>query len=441
LSTKADPDLWGHVRFGLDILRDHALPRHDPYSFTQDVPWVNHEWGSEALFAGAYQIGGVTGLVMLKALLVTLPLLIVWRALRGYATVARSGALVLVAWSALPLTGTVRPQLWSWLAAAALLVVLRTRWRWTVPLLFAAWANLHGGWIVGLGLLAAWTLHEAVATSAARPLLLVLLSLAATLLTPYGVTLWSFLAATVRVGRPAIQEWQPLWTAPTIVWVPWLLAAGAFAWAAWRRRLSWPLVLGCVGLALASGRVIRLVPFFVLATVLWGAPLPVPRASARGWWLEALAAGVVAIYAIVALAPMARCLRADPSWAPDVRVALDGSTGTLAVPFDWGEYAIWRWGPRLQVSLDGRRETVYSDAVVAPQMALARNDPSGLPFLAAARPDLVWYPQTFTRARTWLLGQGYRVVLETPESFVMLRPGAVVHANVRTSIPTCFPYD
>jgi hypothetical protein len=40
LKTVADPDLSGHVKFGLDVPRDRSLTTADPYSFTQDVPWV-----------------------------------------------------------------------------------------------------------------------------------------------------------------------------------------------------------------------------------------------------------------------------------------------------------------------------------------------------------------------------------------------------------------
>jgi hypothetical protein len=53
-TTRVDPDLFGHVRFGLGILRDRDLPRPDPYSFTQDVPWVNHEWLSQLIMGAAY---------------------------------------------------------------------------------------------------------------------------------------------------------------------------------------------------------------------------------------------------------------------------------------------------------------------------------------------------------------------------------------------------
>ena len=67
--TWTDTDLWGHTRFGLDILRDHDLPSVDPYSFTQDKPWVNHEWLSELQMGIAYHVAGPTGLALLKGTL------------------------------------------------------------------------------------------------------------------------------------------------------------------------------------------------------------------------------------------------------------------------------------------------------------------------------------------------------------------------------------
>ena len=46
--TTADPDLWGHLRFGLDLLDTGRVIRPDPYSFlTSGVTWVNHEWLAE----------------------------------------------------------------------------------------------------------------------------------------------------------------------------------------------------------------------------------------------------------------------------------------------------------------------------------------------------------------------------------------------------------
>src|SRR6185295_7057140 len=69
-------------------------------------------------------------------------------------------------------TRHVRPQLFSILCFAGLMWCLdayrRSSYRWLLllPPLFAVWANLHGGWLVGGGVVALWTF--AVATTGNR---------------------------------------------------------------------------------------------------------------------------------------------------------------------------------------------------------------------------------------------------------------------------------
>ena len=60
-ATRTDPDLWGHVRFGLDWLHTWKLPRVDPYSFTQDRVWINHEWLSEVAMGSAFDVADRRG--------------------------------------------------------------------------------------------------------------------------------------------------------------------------------------------------------------------------------------------------------------------------------------------------------------------------------------------------------------------------------------------
>jgi len=83
VNMRADPDLWGHVRFGLDILNaGDVADGPDPYSFTQDRPFIYHEWLGGTIMALAYHIGGATGLAVLKALLVLSLVALVWFTLR-----------------------------------------------------------------------------------------------------------------------------------------------------------------------------------------------------------------------------------------------------------------------------------------------------------------------------------------------------------------------
>ena len=64
--TRTDVDLWGHVRFGLDILDSGALHDRDPYSCTSDRAWINHEWLAEVAFASAWKFAGTPGLIAVK---------------------------------------------------------------------------------------------------------------------------------------------------------------------------------------------------------------------------------------------------------------------------------------------------------------------------------------------------------------------------------------
>ena len=160
--ARADPDLWGHLRFGLDWLATRSLSYADPYSFTQDRPWINHEWVSEALMALAYTTAGVAGLLVLKILLVALGLVILAGAMAPLPVLVRSACLLLATWSAVaPMTLTIRPQLWSWLFTIILARLLLSpptpRLLVVLPLLFALWANTHGGVVFGVALLGAWS--------------------------------------------------------------------------------------------------------------------------------------------------------------------------------------------------------------------------------------------------------------------------------------------
>src|SRR5688572_29348192 len=110
--TVADPDLWGHVAFGRDIINGLELPVKDPYSFTADRPWVNHEWLSEVLMALAHQVAGPTGLAILKLMLLLTTFVLVIKELqaRGVPPITRDVIAIVCLVGSLTLTRTLRPQ-------------------------------------------------------------------------------------------------------------------------------------------------------------------------------------------------------------------------------------------------------------------------------------------------------------------------------------------
>lgn len=460
--TRADADLWGHLRFGLDYLRDWRIPTIDPYSFTQDVPWVNHEWLSEAQMALAWTIGRSVGLSLLKALLVFVVLAVVWTSLRSARLWVRVTAVVWLFFGTIHMWATLRPQLWTFVAFALLcraLVSTRRAIVWWLPPLFALWANWHGGWIVGIGVLSAWGTGCVIRRPEElfRWGLLVVVCFAATAINPYGWSLWMFMIRTVHMTR-SISEWGSLWGTPWINWLPWFAGIALVAWiAALGRRLAGvrerpPVLFVLVMLAFAAARVMRIESLFVTACLLLGAPFiaarwpsrPAPDELRRALRAVAVPAAITAVAVALAIVwRTAGCLVVFGDWAPDAAVghALDSApSGRLVTYFDWGEFAIWHFGPRLKVSIDGRRETVYSDTRLAEQDAILAGRPAGLRALALSHAEYVWLPASSDATRVWLVSNGYRIDVSSLRSFIAVRSDLpVVRIQGHPAPADCFP--
>jgi hypothetical protein len=455
MNTQADPDLWGHVRFGLDILNmGHVADGPDPYSFTQDRPFIYHEWLGGTIMALAYDVGGAAGLAVLKALLVLSLLGLVWFTLRRKQPAWRWAGVSIAVVGTWPSLVMLRPLLWTMIGVVAVCRILTLGSRralWLLPVVFAIWANLHGGWIVGGGLVVVWTAVAFIQQRDDRAEVLVVgvASLAATLLNPYGINLWMFLAETVRLNRADIAEWQPIWrgAGPFVLWL--MPAAIVVVSVVRRGPPSLATAIAITGLAFASMRVLRLTPLFALAAVaLLSLTWPDEDDSlADVVWRPWVDAGFVALTVVLGLWVQAvpRCILISKpgvgSSAPDLVAgeALKGRQGRLVTSFDWGEYALWHFGPALKVSIDGRRETLYTDSTVASQAAILRGAPAGLAELTRLNPDYVWLPASSQRTAEWLREHGYREDIRTEYSFIAVRRDHAPLTAWRGEPSRCFP--
>jgi len=58
----ADPDLWGHVQYGREVLHDGVLPRTATWTYAAEgAAWVNHENIAEFLLAWTVDAWGSQG--------------------------------------------------------------------------------------------------------------------------------------------------------------------------------------------------------------------------------------------------------------------------------------------------------------------------------------------------------------------------------------------
>jgi hypothetical protein len=126
--TLADPDLWGHVKFGETLWKTTNLTLRDTYSYlTGGQPWINHEWLSEALFYLAFAIAGPPGLVALKTLIALSILLILYFSIYHQLKDVISTGILLILGSFILLLylGSVRPQMFTFLLFLLVLAAVK----------------------------------------------------------------------------------------------------------------------------------------------------------------------------------------------------------------------------------------------------------------------------------------------------------------------------
>src|SRR5690348_15479016 len=231
-----DPDLWGHLRFGQVFIAKRHLLLHDIYSYSAaGHRWRDHEWLAEVVMAFVYDVAGVLGLKLWKFICTAAALLLVadTEASTGAPATIQLPILFATACGFI-LQAQFRPQMFTFVLFGALLALLgrdhygRNAPLWLVIPLMALWANLHGGFFIGIAVL---TLYSAVAAvgdlmtgaggrRGAKLFLLTIAAAAATLLNPYGVGMWATIAHALRNSytRNVVRDWQPLWWAMRAQW-------------------------------------------------------------------------------------------------------------------------------------------------------------------------------------------------------------------------------
>jgi hypothetical protein len=318
-----DSDTYWHIAAGKWILDHNALPRVDIYSFTKaGEEWISTSWLAQVLFAGTYEVAGWVGPIVLAATCIaaTFALLVFILSRRIPSTYA-----IMVALAALVLS---IPHLFARPHVLALPVMvawvnglLSASERheapsfWLLPLI-ALWANLHGGFIFGLALVAPFAFDALwnAEGSQRRPLALRwtafgICAMVACCATPYG---WGSVLASRKILELGdllhlIYEWMPanfsgfsLFEACVLALIAGTLFCGV--------KLSLPriiLVLGLFHMALSH---VRNIEIFALLM-----PLVVVTPVASQFGLQA-ARFVKTIFPVASIAAMAAILGIS-TWA------------------------------------------------------------------------------------------------------------------------------
>ena len=157
-----------HIRHGQLMLQSHAITRVDPFSATMTgQPWFAWEWLYDLLIAVIHHVFGLNGVVFYSAAIMAATFVLVFHiAMRRGGSLPITFLLLVLTMGATAVHFLARPHVLSWLFTVVWFEVLDSaayanraendRRIFLLPLLMLLWVNLHGGFLLGFALLAAY---------------------------------------------------------------------------------------------------------------------------------------------------------------------------------------------------------------------------------------------------------------------------------------------
>lgn len=410
-----DGDTGYHVRTGQWILAHGRVPDRDIFSFTKaGEPWFAWEWLWDVIFGWLHQHWGMAAVVIASMLVISATSALLYRLVRrkcGNALIAIAVTFLVAAGSSIHWLA--RPHLFTLLFVVIFYGMLervregQSRLLIALPFLTVLWTNLHGGFFVGIvliatygaGELAWWALAPAgperrAALARSGPYFLSAgACLLASLVNPYFYHLhthiWQYLGDPFQF-RTIIEFLSISFQHPVARYLEVMVVLGAATafWNLYQRRFVYVfLIAGWLHLALISARNIPIFMIVAAPPVALAIEELLGRlqgARLAGWLqnamrgFEELAGGIgatdrLARVPVTSLAAMllvtvlfylptgASALTAeyDPQKYPAKALAALEAAGSAKAIFtddEWGDYLIYRLYPKSKVFVDGRSD-------------------------------------------------------------------------------------
>ncbi|HET59682.1 MAG TPA: hypothetical protein ENN32_04870 [Chloroflexi bacterium] len=415
-----DTDMYWALRVGKEIVEQRTFVRTDPITYTHaGNDWVAHSWLFDVWLYGMYAWLQYHGLVLLVALLAMLTMGLLWLQLSGPA-VYRTLAVVFTSLIAAP-SWTPRPQMVTMLLLClVILLLLLYRKRQKRVLLFALppvmilWANLHGGYILGLGVIGIMvagelldrlllnTTQNSMGWLQWRDLVIALAACTlATLVTPYGFGTWEITVSTFGMRANAIiSEWHsPDFNDPMML--PFLLSLIGMVVllaVAGKKLRGWEVLTlaAFVYFALSARRQVGVYAIAVMPIIArtgwawlraWGGNLRITLTNQNKKWrtffekatvpaspkenkaVNLLIVGLLALVCwgklvYVSMPPLIE-EQLNPQVFPVEAIEILKETppaGNLFNEYDWGGYLSW-FAPQIPVYIDARADLFGDDFI------------------------------------------------------------------------------
>jgi hypothetical protein len=421
-----DSDLWWHLKTGEYIYQTGSLPDIDPFAYTslQKDP-VNPEskriqfilkqyWLAQIIFYWIYYTFNFQGIIFLRSLILTSVIFLTYMAIRReHLSVFLSVTLLIpgVIIFSSNYTGE-RPQLFSFFFSFLIIYLLegfRQRsslsndqssldktgnnfYLWPIPLVMLLWANLHGGYIVGIGIIFGYLFSElfkyrmkrfgiTLSHSSLKSLTIIsILSFIASFINPNGFNVVSILLELQksRYKETIIEAMSPFtigidYVNVFIFFI--LLALSCIILFINLKKLDLTDIVIFSGLTVMSLSAVRFIPFFTPVAILiiarYGVHIPdkilwIRKLDSLQRIIGKIFPIIFSIMLIVAYTQYEVFTKSGirPNKYPEGAVKFlksNAISGNMFNTYNWGGYLIWSLYPDYKVFIDGRGliEEVY----------------------------------------------------------------------------------
>lgn len=222
LDINIDYDFWARLIVGKSFFQTGTLFNQDFYSYGTTHNFIDHEWGSSLVFYFLQSNFGDIGLYLFKTLIIFFTLFLIIKTIKlDNKDIKLHFLFFFFAIQSISYTlfSTVRCQSFSFFFFALYLYLLKRiklekeyRLFWCFPILNIVWANLHGGFVLGLALIAIFALGEFLNDRKSKVYLYYfcafIVTFLTTLINPYGIEYITFIIDAFKLNRIHIIEWQ-----------------------------------------------------------------------------------------------------------------------------------------------------------------------------------------------------------------------------------------
>ena len=409
----ADPDFCWHLKSGIIHWEGGKLPQRDIFSYTfPGASWINHEWLTDWIFGGIFLYFGEPGLFLLRNLLLILFVLVL-------SALYRHNELPFVlippfVWLTLTYAARyliLRPHFFTYLFSLLLILIFekaeqKPRLLYFLIPLMLLWVNLHGGFILGMGLASIYLLdfYREKKLSKKQFIFWLTAFFLSTFLNPYGIKLHQYLVRELLDDHSMLSEWQPFFAQRN-----WPLALFHYSifillplFACSISRKPTPHPIGFLWIAAAVLTILHR-RFFILLNIFavlftathfgyfWKEKIKTKTFSRICKILTAFLMVSSVLSGIREYSISKFHIRQDPVLYPKqaIKFLKTAKLGKkLCLPIHWGGYAIFELWPQYLVSIDGRYITVYPKQFTLDHLKAWKNGDL-LSFIGSPKPDVL----------------------------------------------------